>query len=71
MRNYRHAFAVHRLTDWYRKGVDIQAKLPWLSAYMGHVDVLGTEVYLAATPELMQFASQRFHGRLQKARKDR
>jgi integrase/recombinase XerD len=67
---FRHAFAVHRLTDWYRAGVDIHAKLPWLSAYMGHVDLLGTEVYLAATPELMQIASQRFHGRLQQARKD-
>jgi integrase/recombinase XerD len=67
----RHAFAVHRLTDWYRTGVDIHAKLPWLSAYMGHVDVLGTEVYLAATPELMQLASQRFHGRLHKARRNR
>ena len=66
----RHAFAVHRLTDWYRTGVDIQARLPWLSAYMGHVDVLGTEVYLAATPELMQFASQRFHRRLRQATKD-
>jgi integrase len=57
---FRHAFAVHRLTLWYRQGVDIHAKLPWLSAYMGHVNVLGTEVYLAATPELMQLASQRF-----------
>lgn len=66
----RHAFAVHRLTDWYRTGVDIQAKLPWLSAYMGHVDVLGTEAYLAATPDLMQFASQRFHRRLRQARKE-
>jgi hypothetical protein len=37
---------------------------------MGHVDVLGTVVYLAARPELMQIANQRFHGRLQQARKD-
>ena len=56
----RHAFAVHRLTAWYREGVDIHARLPWLSAYMGHVSVLGTEVYLHATPELLQFASDRF-----------
>jgi integrase len=56
----RHAFAVHRLTDWYRQGVDIHARLPWLSAYMGHDNVLGTEVYLRATPELMTVASQRF-----------
>lgn len=62
--DFRHAFAVHRLTDWYRKGVDIHARLPWLSAYMGHVNVIGTEVYLHATPELLRLASQRFERRL-------
>lgn len=66
--DWRHAFAVHRLTDWYRKKVDIHARLPWLSAYMGHVNVLGTEVYLHATPELLRLASQRFAGRLRSAR---
>jgi integrase/recombinase XerD len=60
----RHAFAVHRLTAWYREGVDIHARLPWLSAYMGHVSILGTEVYLHATPELLQFASDRFAKRV-------
>jgi integrase/recombinase XerD len=60
----RHAFAVHRLTDWYREGADIHARLPWLSAYMGHVNVLGTEVYLHATPELLLLASERFAKRV-------
>lgn len=60
----RHAFAVHRLTAWYREGADIHARLPWLSAYMGHVNLLGTEVYLHATPELLQIASERFAKRL-------
>ena len=63
----RHAFAVHRLTDWYRQGVDIHARLPWLSAYMGHDDVLGTEVYLTATAELMHLASERFEARFRNA----
>lgn len=63
----RHAFAVHRLTDWYRQGVDIHARLPWLSAYMGHDDVLGTEVYLTATAELMGLASERFAARFRDA----
>ena len=61
--DFRHAYAVHRLTDWYRQGVDIHARLPWLSAYMGHLNVLGTEVYLHATPELLQLASNRFEQR--------
>lgn len=56
----RHAFAVHRLTVWALEGVDVHARLPLLSAYLGHVNVLGTEVYLKATPELLQLASQRF-----------
>lgn len=60
----RHAFAVHRLTAWYREGADIHARLPWLSAYMGHVSILGTEVYLHATPELLRFASDRFAKRV-------
>jgi integrase/recombinase XerD len=67
--DWRHAFAVHRLTDWYKNKVDIHARLPWLSAYMGHVNVLGTEVYLHATPELLRLASQRFAARLQAARR--
>jgi integrase/recombinase XerD len=57
---FRHAFAVHRLTAWAVEGVDVHAKLPWLSAYLGHLNVLGTEVYLKATPQLLQLASQRF-----------
>jgi integrase/recombinase XerD len=57
---FRHAFAVHRLTAWAVEGVDVHAKLPLLSAYLGHQNILGTEVYLKATPELLQLASQRF-----------
>lgn len=59
----RHTFAVHRLTRWYRQGVDLHARLPWLSAYMGHVDMLGTETYLNATPELLSLAADRFKKR--------
>ncbi len=56
----RHSFAVDRLTRWYRQGVDLHARLPWLSAYMGHDDILGTETYLTATPELLRVAGNRF-----------
>jgi integrase len=65
----RHTFAVHRLTRWYRQGVDLHRRLPWLSAYLGHVDLLGTETYLTATPELLALAGDRFRRRY--ARKDR
>jgi integrase/recombinase XerD len=64
----RHAFAVHRLTIWVKEGVDVHAKLPLLSAYLGHQNVLGIEVYLKATPELLELASDRFEQHLRSAR---
>ena len=57
----RHTFAVHRLLAWYRDGKDVNARLPWLATYMGHVDVHSTQVYLRATPELIEQVDQRFH----------
>ncbi len=57
----RHAFAVHRLLRWYREGADVQAKLPLLATYLGHCTFLSTQVYLTATPELLEEASRRFH----------
>jgi integrase len=57
---FRHAFAVHRLTAWANAGADIHAKLPLLSAYLGHQNIIGTEVYLKATPHLLNLASGRF-----------
>jgi integrase/recombinase XerD len=65
--DFRHAFAVQRLTRWYRQGVDLHARLPWLSAYMGHVDIIGTESYLNATPELLEIAARRLRRRYRKA----
>ena len=55
---FRHAFAVHRLTAWASDGVDIHAKLPSLSAYLGHQNIIGTEVYLKATPQLLELAAE-------------
>lgn len=59
----RHTFAVHRLTRWYRQGVNLHARLPWLSAYMGHDDIMGTETYLHATAQLLAIAADRFRRR--------
>lgn len=57
----RHTFAVHRLQEWYRDGQDINARLPWLATYMGHVNVTSTQVYLRATAALIEQVEQRFH----------
>jgi len=56
----RHAFAVHRLTSWYKQGADVQRLLHQLSVYLGHVHLRDTQVYLSMTPELLREASQRF-----------
>jgi integrase/recombinase XerD len=66
----RHAFAVRRLTLWYRQGVDLHTRLPWLSAYMGHMDIVGTETYLNATPELLELAAHRLHRRYLKTNEE-
>lgn len=67
--DFRHTFAVNRLTRWYRAGIDVNARLPWLSAYMGHDDLLGTETYLTATPELLAIAGRRFERHLVQRRR--
>jgi integrase/recombinase XerD len=64
----RHAFAVHRLNQWYKHGVDLHTRLPWLSAYMGHVDIMGTETYLNATPELLDLVANRLRRRYRENR---
>lgn len=60
LHDLRHAFAVHRLIDWYREGADVQACLPLLATYLGHVNLSGTQAYLTMTSELLSEASARF-----------
>lgn len=57
----RHSFAIHRLMKWYKTEKDINSKLPYLSTYMGHVDITSTQDYLQATNELLQEGCKRFH----------
>lgn len=59
LHSFRHSFAVHRLTAWYRQGADVQRLLPALSTYLGHASLAHTQVYLPMTPELLQEASLR------------
>ncbi len=57
----RHTFAVHRLLAWYRDKQDVNARLPALATYMGHVSVCSTHIYLRPTAELLEQVSNRFH----------
>jgi len=56
----RHTFAVRRLLKWYQDGDDVNARLPWLATYMGHVQIANTLVYLHATAELLGEVGNRF-----------
>ena len=58
----RHTFAVHRLLAWYRDGEDVNARLPFLATYLGHVNIDSTRVYLQPTAELLGEVDRRFHG---------
>jgi integrase len=55
----RHSFAVETLTGWYRDGQDVEARLPMLSTYLGHLEPAMTYWYLSATPELLALAARR------------
>jgi integrase/recombinase XerD len=41
----RHTFAVRQLLEWHRNGDDVNARMPVLSAYLGHVSPAGTYWY--------------------------
>lgn len=60
LHDLRHAFAVDRVIAWYREGADVQACLPLLATYLGHINLTGTQTYLTMTHELLGEASLRF-----------
>jgi integrase/recombinase XerD len=55
----RHGFAVRTLLGWYRDGVDVEAHMPLLSTYLGHVHPANTYWYLSAAPELLALVAAR------------
>ncbi len=65
LHDLRHSFAVRTLLEWYRAGVDLQAKLPVLSTYLGHIDPKSTYWYLSAAPELLALAGSRLQHSLE------
>lgn len=60
LHDLRHTSAMHRLITWYREGKDVHALLPYLSTYLGHLDISGTQHYLTMIPELLEAANDRF-----------
>jgi integrase/recombinase XerD len=52
LHDLRHSFAVHCLKKWVLNEEDITNLLPYLSAFLGHVDLRGTQHYLRLTADL-------------------
>jgi integrase/recombinase XerD len=67
LHDLRHSFAVRTLLPWYRTGVNVEQRLPTLTAYLGHTHINDTYWYLSATPELFSAVTQRFAPTLEDA----
>ena len=50
---------MNTLLGWYRSGIDVAAKMPTLSTYLGHTDPANTYWYVSAVPELLAHATAR------------
>jgi hypothetical protein len=51
---------VRRIQAWHVDGVDVDAMIPALANYLGHVEVRDVYWYLSAVPELMSIVADRF-----------
>jgi integrase len=58
--DFRHACAVNALIRWYRAGLNVQAKLPLLATWLGHVSIFSTYYYLHFVEDLRSLANSRF-----------
>jgi integrase len=59
LHDLRHTFAVGTVQRWYRQGLDVDAQMPLLATFLGHVHVSDTYWYLSAVPQLMALAASR------------
>jgi integrase len=56
--DFRHTFATKRLYGWMKEGKDLEAYLPYLSAYMGHAHFSHTAYYIHLVPEFFPQMAQ-------------
>jgi len=56
----RHTFAIRALQVGYQNGENVQAKLPLLSTYMGHVSIASTYYYLTWVEGIRNEIASRF-----------
>lgn len=55
----RQSYAIRQLIDWHTQQVDVDARIPLLSAVLGHSDPASAYWYLQASPELFAIVGQR------------
>jgi len=64
LHDIRHSFSVYCLKKWVLNKADLTNLLPYLSVYLGHVDLRGTQHYLRLTadlyPEILTSVEQNF-----------
>jgi integrase/recombinase XerD len=63
LHDLRGTFAVHRLLRWYEQDADLEAKLPLLVTYLGHVGLRSSQRYLQLTKDLLGEVARRHQGR--------
>lgn len=51
LHDLRHTFAVHCMQKWVEEGVNLKSAFPYLSSYLGHYRLGGTQKYLHLTTE--------------------
>jgi integrase/recombinase XerD len=59
MHDIRHSFVLRTLLGWYREERDVEAQLPLLATFLGHVHPSDTYWYFEGAPELLALAAER------------
>jgi integrase/recombinase XerD len=63
LHDLRGTFAVHRLLRWYEQDADLEAKLPLLTTYLGHVGLGSSQRYLQLAEDLLGEVTRRHEAR--------
>ena len=59
LHDLRHSYAIRQLIDWHTERADVDARIPILTAVLGHTDPASSYWYLHAAPELFSIVGQR------------
>jgi integrase len=63
LHDLRHSFVALRLLLWYEQGADLNARLPVLATYLGHVGLSSSQRYLQLTHDLVGEVTRRHAAR--------